>query len=53
MKNPVYVDGLVILIVAPIALVWDIAFLTVKTVYEGMCYVDKKGEKFIESLLNR
>jgi len=53
MKRTFYIDGLVILIVAPIACVWDLLFLSVETLYKGMCYIDKKGEKFIESIVDR
>ena len=53
MRKNIYFRGLCVLLIAPIAIIWDLLFTSVKILYTSMCYFDKKGEKFIESVLDR
>ena len=35
-------------VIVPIALVWDIFYATVQTIYDVCTWVDRKGEKFLD-----
>jgi len=41
-----------LILVAPIALVWDVIFKSVRFLYMSMCYIDREGEKIIERFLD-
>ena len=47
------INALVILLIAPIAVVWDLLFFTVKSLCSWMTYIDEAGAEVIESLLNK
>lgn len=36
----------------PFVVLWDASYFVVKKLYEGMTFVDKKGEKVIERFLD-
>jgi len=40
-----------LILVAPIAIVWDVLYRLVKTLYDVMTYIDREGEKRLESFL--
>lgn len=40
------------ILIAPIVVLWDVLYWTVRKLYEGMTFVDKKGEKVIERFLD-
>ena len=40
------------ILIAPIVVLWDVLYWTVRKLYEGMTIVDKKGEKIIERFLD-
>ena len=51
MMRPVRVVLKMILLI-PFVVLWDVSYFVVKRLYEGMTFVDKKGEKVIERFLD-
>lgn len=47
------INAVLILLIAPIAVVWDLLFFVVKSLCIYMTYIDEIGAEVIESLLNR
>jgi len=47
------INAVLILLIAPIAVVWDLLFFTVKSLCSWMTYIDEYGAEVIESLINK
>jgi hypothetical protein len=38
-------------LISPIVILWDVSYWVVSKVYEGMTFIDQKGEKVIDQFL--
>lgn len=38
-------------LISPIVILWDVSYWVVSKIYEGMTFIDKKGEKVIDQFL--
>jgi hypothetical protein len=38
-------------LISPIVILWDVSYWVVSKVYEGMTFIDQKGEKIIDQIL--
>jgi hypothetical protein len=47
------IKAALVLVIAPIAVVWDLLFFIVKSLCIWMTYIDEAGAEIIESLLDK
>lgn len=38
-------------LISPIVILWDVSYWIVSKIYEGMTFIDQKGEKVIDHFL--
>lgn len=38
-------------LISPIVILWDVSYWVVSKIYEGMTFIDQKGEKIIDQFL--
>lgn len=38
-------------LISPIVILWDVSYWVVSKIYEGMTFIDQKGEKVIDQFL--
>ena len=38
-------------LISPIVILWDVSYWVVSKIYEGMTFIDQKGEKIIDQIL--
>lgn len=38
-------------LISPIVILWDVSYWIVSKIYEGMTFIDQKGEKVIDQFL--